>query len=445
VTDQEGAKVKKLFSFRGGVHPPYFKQLTSGKPSLKASLPAKVVIPLSQHTGRPAKPVVKIGDEVKTGQLIAESDGFISLPVHSSLSGKVVNITPWPHPSGHNVPSVIIESNGRDEWVSDSAGYEDYFRLSPEEIREIIKNAGIAGLGGAAFPTHVKLTPPENCEIGTVILNSCECEPYLTCDHRLMLEHYREVLEGLKIIMQIVDADRGIVAIEANKPDAISLLEEEIRREPGIELAVLKVKYPQGAEKHLIDAILKRRVPPGKLPLDVGVVVDNVGTAFAIRQAVKRGIPLIERIITVTGSGIRQPQNLWVRLGTLFQDVISQCGGLLGNPEKIIAGGPMMGIAQYTLDVPVIKGTSGILILSEAEVFPEGDCIRCGKCIDVCPVNLMPTTIAQNVKRKDWESVKRYNPFDCMECGSCAYVCPAKIPLVQYIKWGKEELRKMKA
>jgi len=434
--------VKRFFSFRGGVHPPYFKELTSRQPLGRASLPKKVVIPLSQHTGRPARPVVKVGDEVKTGQLIGESDGFISLPIHSSLSGKVLDIRPWPHPLGQTLPSVIVESDGRDEWTSDSISHEDYFRLSPEEIREIIRNGGIAGLGGAAFPTHVKLTPPENCEIDTVILNGCECEPYLTCDHKLMLEYPREILEGLKIIMQTLDADRGIVGVEANKPDVISLLEKEIRREPNIDLVVLKVKYPQGAEKHLIDAILKRRVPSGKLPFDVGVVVDNVQTAFAIRQAVKRGIPLVERVITVTGSGIKQPQNLWVRLGTLFSDVVSQCGGLVGNPENIIAGGPMMGIAQYTLDVPLIKGTSGILILSEAETFPEGDCIRCGKCIDVCPVNLMPTMIAQNVKRKDWASVKRYSPFDCMECGSCAYVCPARIPLVQYIKWGKEELRK---
>ena len=433
--------MKKLFSFKGGVHPSYFKELTSGQPLGRASLPKKVVIPLSQHTGKPARPVVKVGDEVKTGQLIGESDGFISLPVHSSLSGKVVDIKPWPHPLGIIVDSVIVESDGRDEWISDLPVHEDYFRLSPEEMRGIIKSAGIAGLGGAAFPTHVKLTPPENCEIDTVILNGCECEPYLTCDHRLMLEYPREILEGLKIIMQMVDADRGIVGVEANKSDAISILEREIRREPGIDLAVLKVKYPQGAEKHLVDAILRRKVPPGKLPFDVGVVVDNVGTAFAIRQAVKRGIPLVERAVTVTGSGVKQPQNLWVRLGTLLADVVSQCGGLVGNPEKIIAGGPMMGVAQYTLDVPLIKGTSGIVILSEAETPPEGDCIRCGKCIDVCPVNIMPTVIAQHVKHKDWASVRRYSPFDCMECGSCAYVCPAKIPLVQYIKWAKLEVK----
>jgi len=434
--------MKGLSTFKGGVHPPYFKELTSGKPLRRASLPKRVVIPLSQHTGKPAKPIVKIGDEVKTGQMIGESEGFISLPVHSSLSGKVADIKPWPHPLGRNVLSVIIESDGRDEWVSCSAHDEDYFRLSPQELREIIKNGGVAGLGGAAFPTHVKLTPPENCEIDTVILNGCECEPYLTCDHRLMLEYPREILEGLKIIMQTVNADRAIVGVEANKSDAISILKEEIRREPNIDLVGLKVKYPQGAEKHLIDAILKRRVPPGKLPFDVGVVVDNVGTAFAIRHAVKRRIPLIERAITVTGSAIKEPQNLWVRIGTLFGDIISECGGLLGNPEKIVAGGPMMGIAQHTLDVPLIKGTSGILVMNEVETIPEGECIRCGKCVDVCPVYLMPTLIAQNVKHKDWESVRRYNPFDCMECGSCAYVCPAKIPLVQYIKWGKEELSK---
>lgn len=434
--------MKGLFSFKGGVHPQYFKELTSSQPLGKASLPERVVIPLSQHTGKPAKAIVKVGDEVKTGQLIGESDGFISLPVHSSLSGKITDIRPWPYPLGPDVLSIIIESDGRDEWVNGVTGHEDYFRLSPEEIREIVKSAGIAGLGGAAFPTHVKLTPPEDCEIDTVILNGCECEPYLTCDHRLMLDYPMEILEGLKIIMQTLDADRGIVAIEANKQDAISLLEKQIRREPNLELAVLKVKYPQGAEKHLIDAILKRKVPPGKLPLHVGIVVDNVGTAFAIRQAVRRGIPLVERVITVTGSGIKQPRNLWVRLGTLFADVISQCGGMRENPEKIIAGGPMMGIAQYSLDVPVVKGTSGILILAEAKTFAEGECIRCGKCIDACPVNLMATVIAQRVKSKDWVGLKRYNPLECMECGSCAYVCPAKIPLVQYIKWGKEELMK---
>jgi len=432
----------RLFSFKGGVHPPYFKEISSTRPLGRASLPKKVVIPLSQHTGKPAKPIVKAGDGVKTGQLIGEIDGFISLPVHSSLSGKIVDVRPWAHPLGPVVPSVIVESDGRDEWITDLPVHEDYFRLSPDEIREIVKSAGIAGLGGAAFPTHVKLTPPENCEIDTVILNGCECEPYLTCDHKLMVEYPREIIEGLKIIAQTVNADRGIVAVEANKRDAISLLERETKREPNLELAVLKVKYPQGAEKHLIDAILKRKVPPGKLPLDVGVIVDNVGTAFAIRQAVKRGIPLIERVVTVTGPGVKQPQNLWVRLGTLFEDIVSQCGGFVGNLEKVIAGGPMMGVSQYTLEVPIIKGTSGILILNdEGQGFPEGDCIRCGKCIDVCPVNLMPTVIAQHVRHKDWASVEKYSPFVCMECGSCGYVCPAKIPLVQYIKWGKEEVK----
>ncbi len=427
-----------MFSFKGGVHPPEKKGLTAQKRIEHAPIPAKVIIPLSQHTGKPAKPVVHPDEEVKTGQKIAESDGFISLPVHSSISGKVVDICPHPNTIGKDMLSIIIESDGKDEPVEDLNSNREYFCFSDDEIRDIIRDAGVAGLGGAAFPTHVKLTPPEYSEIDTVIINGCECEPYLTCDHRLMLEYSHGIIEGLKIIMRLVHADRGIIAVENNKMDAIETLTREIKRKPNVELAVVKARYPQGAEKQLINAVLGRVVPAGKLPLDAGVIVSNVGTAVAIKDAVIKNRPLIDRVVTVTGTGIKDPKNLLVRIGTKFRDVIDFCGGLSGEPGKIIAGGPMMGIAQYTLDVPVVKGTSGILVLNDPEVFTEEyNCIRCGRCVDICPTCLFPYAIYRNVRHKKWDAIKKYNVFDCMECGACAYVCPARLNLVQSVKIAK--------
>jgi len=433
-----------MFTFPGGVHPPHNKELTAGKKIETMPVPARVVIPLSQHTGKPAKPIVKVNDAVKTGQKIAEPDGLISLPVHSSISGTVTEFARLPSPLGIETDSVVIQADGRDEYFKDfhaQGAQKNYIYLSGDEIRAMIREAGIAGLGGAAFPTHVKLNPPENREIDTVIINGCECEPYLTCDHSLMLEYPHELVEGLKIIMCLVKADRGVIAIEDNKKDAIRIVSGIIKREPNVDLAVVKTKYPQGAEKQLIYSILSRKVPAGKLPFEVGVVVDNVGTAVAVKDAVVRGRPLFERVITVTGDGIKEKKNLRVRIGTTFKDVIQYCGGFTAEPAKVISGGPMMGIAQYTLEVPVIKGTSAILVLNSPEKpSAEMPCIRCGRCVDNCPMKLFPYAVYRNTSYGRWAEIKKYDVFDCMECGACSYGCPAGLQLVQAIKISKSRL-----
>ncbi len=431
----------KIRSFRGGVHPPEEK-ITSSLPIQEMPLPKKVVILLSQHTGAPAKPVVKVGDRVKIGQKIGEAQGPISSTIHASLSGKVVDISDHSHPLGPPSLAVTIESDGRDEYHPKIKHNNDYFRLHPNEIREIVREAGIVGLGGAAFPTHVKLSPPEDKWIDTVILNGCECEPYLTCDHRLMIEKIYEIVQGLKIIAKTLEVTSCYIGIERNKRDAIKAMREEIRNEANMEVIPLKTKYPQGSEKQLIKAILNREVPSGGLPLDVGVIVQNVGTALAISEAVRKGRPLIERVVTVTGKGIKHPANLRVRIGTLFQDLIDYCGGFRGRPGKIIMGGPLMGFNQYTTLVPVIKGTTGILVLLKEEVveISERSCIRCSRCVDVCPVDILPNLIAQYARKDRFDWAEEYGILDCMECGVCAYVCPAKIPLVQLIKYAKVQL-----
>ncbi|OGW73897.1 MAG: electron transporter RnfC, partial [Nitrospirae bacterium RIFCSPHIGHO2_02_FULL_40_19] len=347
----------KTATFERGIHPEYQKEITSNKPITSAQLPSRVVIPLSQHTGAPAKPEVNIGDEVKRGQLIGSPAGFVSAPVHASISGKVTAIAEFLHPSGRMISSVVIESDGKDEGISFKE-HVDYMSLDVEEIKTIIKNAGIVGLGGAAFPTNVKLSPPKEKPIDMVILNGAECEPYLTADHRLMVEHPREIVEGLKIIMKTLGVNKGYIGIEENKPDALEKMREVVSKESNIEIRSLEVKYPQGAEKMLIKAIKGREVPSRGLPMDVGVVVQNVGTALAIYEAVKYGKPLIERVVTVTGKGIKEPKNLMVRIGTLISDVVGQCGGFVDGAVKVIVGGPMMGFAQWSLDVPVVKGTS---------------------------------------------------------------------------------------
>lgn len=431
-------------SFRGGVHPPEEK-ITSQKPIQELPLPKKVVIPLSQHTGVPAAPVVKVGDRVKTGQKIGETQGPISSTIHASLSGKVVDISDYPHPLGPPSLAITIESDGKDEYHPDIKHNNEYFRLHPNEIREIVREAGIVGLGGAAFPTYIKLSPSEDKWIDTVILNGCECEPYLTCDHRLMIEKTYEIIEGLKFIARTLEVTFCYIGIEKNKRDAIKAVEEEIHNEANMEVAPLKTKYPQGSEKQLIKAILNREVPSGGLPLDVGVVVQNVGTALAISEAVKKGRPLIERVVTVTGKGIKNPANLKVRIGTLFQDLIDYCGGFVGRPGKIIMGGPLMGFSQYTTLVPVIKGTTGILILpqEEMEEVEERACIRCGRCVDACPAGITPNLIGKFASKDRFDWAREYGALDCMECGVCAYLCPAKIPLVQLIKYAKTQLTRV--
>jgi electron transport complex protein RnfC len=431
-----------LKTFKGGVHPSYRKEDTASKPIKQAEEPEKVIIPLSQHTGAPCRALVKVGDAVRVGQKIGEAEGFISATVHSSIAGKVAAIQPNPHPLGRNLPCIIIENDGSNLLDENVKPRGDIERLSAEEIKEIVKQAGIVGMGGAAFPTHVKLSPPPKSKIDTFILNCAECEPYLTCDYRLILERSEDIIYGMKAMMKALSVKTGFIGIEDNKPEAVKLLNRVIKKDSGIKTAVLKTKYPQGAEKQLIKAILNREVPGGGLPLDVGVVVNNAGTAFAVAQAIKEGLPLIKRLVTVCGGAVVQPGNLEVRLGTTFADVIRQCGGFKDTLEKVIMGGPMMGIAQYTLEVPVIKGTSGILLLSKEELIAEKTfpCIKCARCVDSCPMNLLPVYLGIYGERKLWDRCEELGALDCIECGCCAYVCPARIPLVQTIKLVKAEL-----
>ncbi len=435
--------MSKTATFERGIHPGYHKELAAGKAITQAHLPRRVVVPLSQHIGAPAVPEVAIGDEVKKGQVIGTTTGFVSSPVHASLSGKVIAIADFPTSVGKMVQSIVIESDGKDEAVpfKENTGY---LNLSADEIRTIIKDAGIVGMGGAAFPTNVKLSPPKEKPIDAVIINGAECEPYLTADHRLMVEQPKAVVEGLKVIMKSLGVREGHIGIEENKPDAIEAMRDAVSAEPDIHVWPLEIKYPQGAEKMLIKAIKGREVPSKGLPMDVGVVVQNVGTALAVYEAVRFGKPLIERVVTVTGTGIKEPANMMVRIGTLMADVIEQCGGLVEGAVKVISGGPMMGFAQWTLDVPVVKGTSGILVMAEDEYVSSDEytaCIRCGSCIDVCPMGLNPSILSIYAEKGFYEDAKENNLFDCFECGSCAYVCPSKRPMVQFIRLAKSQVK----
>jgi electron transport complex protein RnfC len=442
----EATTIKAHDTFSGGVHPAGNKQLTAHKPTIAAAIPKRAVIPLSQHIGAPTKPLVVIGQEVKRGEKISETTGFVSAPVHASISGKVVAIGSFPHTLGADMPSVVIESDGKDEWVAGLKENPDYSLLSPDELKKLVQDAGIVGMGGATFPTHVKLSPPKEKPIDVVILNGAECEPYLTSDHRLMLEKSKEIVDGLKILMRILNVSKGYIGIESNKPDAIETITKAATGSPEIKVWPVKVKYPQGAEKMLIKAITGRTVPAGGLPMDVGVVVQNVGTAEAIYEAVRYGKPLIERYVTVTGRGVKDPKNFLARIGTPFSQLIEEAGGLNDSAAKVISGGPMMGMSQYTLEVPVIKGTSGILVLPKSEVStkPYGPCIRCARCIDACPMKLQPSYIGLYIEKGRYEEAKEYNLMDCFECGSCTFVCPANRPMVQWVKKAKKELAKKK-
>lgn len=432
-----------VLTFSGGIHPPDKKELSKDSPVTPATLPQRVIIPLSQHTGAPCKPVVSIGQDVKKGELIGEPGGFVSAPVHSSVSGKVTAIAEFANAMGRMVLSVFIENNGREEWtvLKDSP---DYKNLSVDELKEKIRSAGIVGLGGAAFPTSVKLSPPKEKHIDTVVINGAECEPYLTADYRLMIERPDEIVEGLKVLMKVLGVNKGIIGIEDNKPDAVEKMAQAVVRESDIKVLALEVKYPQGAEKMLIKAVTGREIPPKGLPMDVNVVVQNVGTALAVYEAVRYGKPLIERVVTVTGEGVNRPSNLMVRIGTPVSSLIDECGGSKGISGKVIAGGPMMGFALSSLEIPVTKGTSGILVIPEGEVIHSGDfdsCIRCGRCIDVCPMGLMPSMLSVLSEKAHYEDTKDYNIFDCFECGSCAYVCPSKRPIVQFIRLAKSLIK----
>ncbi|MDD3839606.1 MAG: electron transport complex subunit RsxC [Clostridia bacterium] len=431
-----------VLTFRGGIHPPHRKSRTSSLEIKKAETPSILVIPMQQHIGAPCIPIVEKGQYVKVGQKLGEAKGFVSAPVHSSVSGIVKEIKKWEYPLGQEVDSIVIESDGNetiDESVRPVSSLED---LSPDEIRQIIREAGIVGMGGATFPTQVKLSPPPEKKIDTVIINGAECEPYLTADHRVMLEKPDDVIFGLKAIMKTVRVDHGYIAIEDNKKDAIKLLTKKCADRSDISVVTLKTKYPQGAEKQLIKAITGKEVPSGGLPMDVGVIVSNVGTACAIANAVNVGMPLVERVVTVTGNGVKNPQNMLVKIGVTFREVIEQCGGFNGTPAKVIMGGPMMGLAQYSIDVPVIKGTSGILVLTEDEAKQHQvkQCIRCARCVDACPVGLMPINISNYISIGNLDEAEKLNVLDCIECGSCSFTCPARRPLLPNIRMAKQKI-----
>jgi electron transport complex protein RnfC len=428
-------------TFRGGARPGEAKTATSGKAIAETAPPSRVVIPLSQHTGSPARPIVKAGDAVKVGTKIAEGDGFVSAPVHASVSGIVRSVGEFPHPLGRTLPAIEIENDGKDEWV-DLGSWRDLAGADPQTVRDAVREAGIVGLGGAAFPTHVKLTPPPGKRISTVILNGTECEPYLTADYRIMMEHAPDVIGGLEVMMRAVGAERGLVAVESNKPEAAASMSEAAGGKSGIDVCELKPKYPQGSEKLLIKALTGREMPRGGLPADVECLVQNVGTSLAVYEALRWGRPLVRRVITLTGSAALAPANLRVRIGTSFAHVIASSGGARDDCAKLLMGGPMMGIAEATAEVPVVKATTGITLIRERDVCPDeaGPCIRCGRCVDRCPVGLVPNEIARCVEKGKLEWAVSYGLNDCIECGVCAYVCPAKIAHVHWVKQGKAVL-----
>jgi len=433
---------EELKSFKGGIHPPYRKTRTAEVSVKIAAEPEKVTIPMSLHIGAPAKPIVKKGEQVFIGTKIGEAQGFVSVPVHSSISGTVLSVKEEPHPNGNMVMAVTIENDGKNTVDPSIKSYGNYLKYEPKEIINIIKECGLVGLGGATFPTHVKLTVPPDKNVDCVILNGAECEPYLTADHHLMRARPKRIVQGLRIAMRAAGVEKGYIGIESNKPDAIEKIRKAIGDDKRMEVVVLKTKYPQGAEKQLINATTGRVVPSGKLPADVGVIVMNVGTACQIAVSFETGIPLHKRLLTCTGDAIKNARTLEVRVGVPLQEVINQCGGFIKTPKKIIMGGPMMGVAQFATNVPVIKGTSGILCLSEsAGYIPETtNCIRCGKCTDVCPMHLQPLYISAFSQHGQLEKCEKFHALDCIECGSCSFICPAKRPLVSSIRVAKREI-----
>lgn len=425
----------------GGIHP-HDNKLSAQRPIEPLSIPQQVVIPLGQHIGAPAQPVVNKGDEVKVGTLIAKAGGFVSANVHSSVSGKVAKIDSIYDASGYKKPAVFINVQD-DVWedtIDRSSKLKRECDLSPKEIIDKIAEMGIVGMGGATFPTHVKLSPPPGQKADVLIVNAVECEPYLTADDRVMREHAEEVMVGCVILMKAIAVDKTLIGIENNKPEAIDLMRKAAADYAGIEIVPLKKRYPQGGEKQLIDAVIRRQVPSGALPITVGAVVQNVGTVLAVYEAVQKNKPLIERVVTVTGKKLANPSNFLVRIGTPMKELIDAAGGLPEDNGKIIGGGPMMGRALVNTEIPVTKGSSGLLLLSrkESQRGKMKDCIRCGKCLHACPMGLNPAFLMRDVVFKDWDGAEHLRAYDCIECGSCSFTCPADRPLLDYIRIGKQ-------
>ncbi len=424
----------------GGIHPAENKFSASQKIQ-QAPLPKMVAIPLAHYIGNPSEAVVKKGDLVKVGQLIGQANGFISANVHASVSGKVNKIDVQLDASGYKRPAVYIDVDG-DEWLETIDRNPEIKRecnLSKAEIVKKVQDAGIVGLGGATFPAHVKMSPPPGKKAEVLIINAVECEPYLTCDHRLMLEHGEEILIGVSIIMKALEVDKAIIGIENNKPDAIRHLTELAKTFKGISIEALKVQYPQGGEKQLIDAVIRRQVPSGRIPVEVGAVVFNVGTTFAVYEAVQKNKPMLERVVTITGKDAPNPSNYRVRIGTYLSQVVELAGGIPAGTGKVVGGGPMMGRSLMNLDIPTAKGSAGVLFLRDEEAIrkPVKNCIRCTKCVTVCPMGLEPYLLMAQSERNMWPEMEDNRTMDCIECGSCSYTCPSNRPLLDYIRYGK--------
>jgi len=433
--------------FRHGVHPPEEKGLTERLPIRRMPFPDEIVLPLRQHAGKPARLCVKVGDHVERGDPVGEADGWVSVPIHASASGRVVDTGLWPHPDGSMSPAVRIKVDRYEAQLPRPRMVPHWQGLTTDEVVRAVQEAGVVGLGGAAFPTHVKLAPPADLTVHTLIINGAECEPYLTSDHRTMAEYPARVMFGIRVMMHAMQVGRCVIGVERNKPDAIAALEAHRPDDLDVTILPLTVKYPQGAEKMLIQAVTGVEVPSGKLPVSVGVVVQNVGSVAAIAEVFETGLPLIERIVTVTGHGLVRPANLIVPVGTKLRDLVEFCGGVTDDAAEVILGGPMMGQALANLDAPVLKGTTGVVVLRRQETRQERvyPCIHCGRCLDACPVFLNPSLLGDLARVARYDEMTEAHLMDCMLCGSCSYVCPSNIPLAQLFQASKVAIRRAAA
>jgi electron transport complex protein RnfC len=426
-------------TFRGGIHLHYCKEATANQPIIEMPEPKQVVLPVQQHIGAPAEVCVKTGDRVKLGDRVATAQGHVSVPVHASIAGTITDIKVCPLAGGKKATTIII--------ANDFSGGRSLLPVKPleqytaAELKELMQEIGLVGMGGAGFPTHVKYTPPTGKTLEMVILNGAECEPYLTCDHRLMVERPGQVILGLRAMMKAAGVEQGLIGVEVNKPDAITALTKEAAVDRRIKVVPLEVKYPQGEEKMLIKAATGRVVPAGGLPADVGIVVNNIATAVTLAEAITTGLPLVSRVVTVTGA-VQQPHNLKVRLGTLVSELVDFCGGFSGTPGRVVLGGPMTGPAQYRLDLPVVKNTSGVLVQERGQLklLDSSTCVRCAHCVDVCPYKLMPCLIVNAIEANDLAQAESYGLMDCRECGSCTFACPAQRPIIQTFKSAKAKI-----